>query len=265
MSDDVKLEGGHTTMQIPEGSMFLYEKPQILTKEDHGSLGIKAPERPFDFARTIQTIPLVATEIASAQKNYPVIFSNPEDPQVFAVVSVIKDRNMFVDDNGNWAAFHYVPAYLRRHPFAFAKGDSDQLALVIDRGAQSVSDEPTFPFFDGDKISEDTQKMVDFCSQVEGERQRTREFTAKLVELDLLDVQEVTPGKPGDNEERVKLASYYAVNTKKLDELAPEAMHDLYKSGYLSFIFAHLYSMENWGKLIERKRRMEAASQSPEQ
>ncbi|MDD9894470.1 MAG: SapC family protein [Gammaproteobacteria bacterium] len=264
MTDEPRLEGGHTTQPIPEGSMFLYEKPEILTKEDHGSLGITPLERPFDFASKIQTVPLVATEIASAQKNYPVIFSNPENPQVFAVVSIIKDKNMFVDDNGLWAPLHYVPAYLRRHPFAFAKGDNDQLALVIDRGSKGITENPKFPFFKGDAISAETQQMVDFCSQVEGERQRTQDFTAKLKELDLLDIQEVTPGKPDDKEERVKLASYYAVNTKKFNELPAEATQELQKNGYLAFIYAHLFSMENWGKLMERRRRMEVAAQSAE-
>ena len=80
MNDDVRLEGGQTTQPIPEGSMFLYEKPEVLTLEDHGALGITPLERPFDFAAKIQTVPLVATEIASAQKNYPVIFSNLEKP-----------------------------------------------------------------------------------------------------------------------------------------------------------------------------------------
>lgn len=263
MSDEPRLEGGHITMQIPEGSIFLYEKPQILTKEDHGSLGITPPERPFDFAARIQTVPLVATEIASAQKNYPVVFSNPEDPQIFAVVSIIRDHNMFVEENGHWTPFHYIPAYLRRYPFAFAKSESDQLALVIDRDSKSISDEPEFPFFEGDGLSGDTQKMIDFCSQVEGERRRTKEFAARLKELDLLSVQEVTPGKTDDDpEKKVKLASYYAVNTQKLNELDLEVLQEFHKNGYLSFIFAHLFSMENWAKLIDRRYRMQVANQA---
>ena len=47
--------------------------------------------------------------------------------------------------------------------------------LVIDRAAPSVTKDARFPFFDGDELSADTQKMVNFCSQVEGERQRSKE------------------------------------------------------------------------------------------
>ena len=264
MSEKARLEGGHTTMQIPEGSKFLYEKPEILTREDHAALGITPQEKPFEFASKIGTVPLVATEIASAQKHYPVIFSNLENPLPFAVVSIIQERNMFVDDDGNWVPFNYIPAYLRRHPFAFAKGDNDQLALVIDRGSKAISENPTYPFFNGDALSEDTQKMVDFCSQVEGERQRTKEFSDKLKELELLTLQEVTPGNPNSDEKQQKLASYYAVNPQKLNELSPEVIQDLHAKGYLAFIFAHLFSMENWAKLIDRRHRMIAASQPQE-
>ncbi|MED5412433.1 MAG: SapC family protein [Pseudomonadota bacterium] len=262
MNDDVRVEGGHTTQPIPEGSMFLYEKPEVLTLEDHGALGIAPLERPFDFAAKIQTVPLVATEIASAQKNYPVIFSNLEDPQVFAVVSIIKDKNMFVDNNGHWEPFHYVPAYLRRHPFAFAKAEGDQLALVIDRSSERITVDSKFPFFDGEKLTEDTKKMVEFCSQVEAERQRTVDFANKLKQLDLLDVQEVAPGSSDEDQQKQKLASYYAVNNKKLNELPSESLQELHKAGYLSSIYAHLHSLENWGKLLERQRRMESATQS---
>lgn len=262
MTDDTRLEGGHTTRPIPEGSMFLYEKPEILTKEDHGALGITPLERPFDFASKIQTVPLVATEIASAQKNYPIIFSNANDPQALAVVSIVEGNNMFVDSDGQWEQFHYVPAYLRRYPFAFAKGGEDQFALVIDRATTGITENPKVPFFDGDAISAETQKAIDFCSQYEGEWRRSKDFNAKLKELDLLDVQEVTHGGPNDEKPQFKLASYYAVNTEKLNELSPEVIQDLHKSGYLSFIYAHLYSMENWGKLIERRGIMELDSEA---
>ena len=262
MSDEARVEGGYTTLELPENKMFLYEKPQILTKEDHGSLGITPADKPFEFAARAGTIPLVASEITSAQKHYPVIFANGENPQIFAVVSVIKDRNMFVDDNGHWAPFHYVPAYLRRYPYALARGDNDQFALVIDSAAAAVTKDAQFPFFNGDALSEDTNKMVNFCQQMEAERQRTNEFVTKLKELDLLAVQEVKAGNPeSDSPDKEALASYYAVNTEKLNQLSAETLKELHESGFLSFIFAHLFSMENWGKLLERRQRMMTASQ----
>ncbi|MCG8432458.1 MAG: SapC family protein [Gammaproteobacteria bacterium] len=262
MSDDARLEGGYTTKPLPEGSMFLYQKPELLTKEDHGSLGITPSDRPFDFANKTNTVPVLASEIASAQKSYPVIFSDPENPQILAIVSVIQDKNMFVDDNGRWAPSHYVPAYLRRYPYALARGENDSFALVIDRASSAVTEDPQFPFFSGDGLADETSKMVEFCQQMEAERHRTIDFIAKLKELDLLSVQEVKAGGvEDDSKEQPALASYYAVDTAKLNDLSAETVKELHTTGYLAFIFAHLFSMENWRKLLERHQFLRASGQ----
>ncbi len=258
MSDDAKIEGGYTTLQLPEQSMFLYEKPQILTREDHGSLGISPPERPFDFASKTNTIPLVASEISSAQKSYPVVFASGDQPQIFAAVSVVQDVNMFVDDQGRWAPSHYIPAYLRRYPYALARGENDKFALVIDRASPAITEDAQFPFFSDDELAENTSKMVEFCQQMEAERQRTIDFVNKLNELELLSLQEA---KAGDGENQQAFASYYAVNPQKLNELAGDTLKELHQSGYLSFIFAHLFSLENWGKLLERRQFLLSNSQ----
>ena len=258
MSEKADLVGGHATLEIPKGSMFLYQQPELLTKEEHGSLGLVTPKNPFEFAKKIMTIPLVATEISSAQKYYPVVFSSPDNATPFAVVSVIKDENMFVNETGNWEPLHYIPSYLRRHPFAFAAGGDDQLAVVIDRSSNAISDHPEHPFFEDGAISKRTQDMVDYCGQYEAERRRTKEFAAKLKELDLLALQEVIPTAEENQEQ---LATYYAVDVEKLNSLDPEVLMELHKKGYLSFIFAHLFSLENWKRLLQRRHIMMESSQ----
>ena len=190
------------------------------------------------------------------------IFSNLENPPLFAVVSVVQDRNLFVDDNGRWAPSHYIPAYLRRYPYALARGDNDKFALVIDRASPAVVEQAQYPFFSGEALSEDTNQMVEFCRQMEAERQRTIDFINKLKELDLLSVQELKTGDgEGAAEGQPALASYYAVNTQKLNDLSADNIKELHESGYLSFIFAHLFSLENWGRLLERRQFLLDSSQ----
>ena len=95
--------------RTPQGSLYLYEQPEFLTREAHGKLGWRTPEKPFEFAAKINSVPLVATEMASAQKNYPVVFSGMENAIPLAVVSLLNDRNMFVGDDGQWEAGAYIP------------------------------------------------------------------------------------------------------------------------------------------------------------
>ena len=195
--------------------------------------------------------PLVAAEISSAQKHFPVVFSGKERPLPLAIVGLNNDGNLFLNAEGQWEALCYIPSYLRRHPFALAEGADDKFALVIDRASNAVSDDPDFPFFEGTELSEKTQSMVNFCGQYESERKRTDAFMQKLNELDLLSLQEVSTKT--DNSD-TPLANYYGVDVEKFSKLAPEQLAELHSQGYMTFIFAHLFSMENRNRLIERSR-----------
>ena len=113
-----------------DGSMFLYNKPVLLTKEDHGDMGLSSPERLFDFVKDAKGLPIVASEIQSAQKHYPVVFSEFENPLLVSVVGIIDEKNLFVNDNGEWDKNSYVPSYARCHPFAFARRDDEEYAVV---------------------------------------------------------------------------------------------------------------------------------------
>jgi len=247
-----KATGGAkpASVKAPQGTMFLYQQPEYLNREDHAKLGWTPPEKPFAFTRSIMSVPLVAGEISSAQKHYPVIFTGKENAVPMAVVSVIKDRNMFVDKNGKWEANCYIPSYLRRHPFAVARGEGDDFAIVIDRACSGITENPESPFFDGDKLTDKTQAIVDFCGQFEAERTRTREFTSKLAELGLLTEQRAT--HPGQDGEPRSIASFFAVDKEKFSALPASELESMHKSGFLSFIYGHLFSLENWNRLMAR-------------
>ena len=234
-----------------EGSMFLYEQPVLLTREDHGTLGLSKIDRPFDFVKSIKGVPLVAGEIQSAQKHYPIVFTEIENPVLIMIVGIVEEVNLFVDEAGNWDKSAYIPAYLRCHPFAFARRPGDEYAVVIDRSSKAVTETPEVPFFDGDDMSEGTQSRVDFCGQYNEERQRTKAFCERVKELGLLNGQRVTETMP-DGEE-VRIADYLTIDSRKLTELDKDTLQDLHQDGSLSAIFAQLFSLENWNRLIARR------------
>ncbi len=237
-----------------EGRMFLYEQPELLTREDHGGLGLTPAPQPFGFASRVRAIPLVVSEIASAQRHFPVVFSDLENPVPLAIVGLNEDVNLFVDGDGRWEQDVYVPAYLRCHPFALAATKDDKFAVVIDRAAPSVTDGGEFPLFDGDGMSANTRAMVDFCGKYEGERRKTQEYTRRLKELGLLGVRRASQQSANGGEEET-IARYIAVQPEKLGELSADTVKQLFDSGMLAVTFAHLFSLENWARLVERRRR----------
>jgi len=246
-----------TTESRPfEGNMFLYEQPELLNKEEHGSLGLSKLDKPFDFVKSIKGVPLVAGEIQSAQKHYPVVFSNFETPVLIAIVGIVDDLNMFVDEAGNWDNQTYVPSYLRCHPFAFASRSDDEMAVVIDRSSSEITETPDIPFFDGDEMSSETRARVDFCMQYNDERRRTSAFCKKIKELDLLCGQRVNQTM-SDGEE-VNIADYVSIDPQKLTDLDKDTLQELHQDGSLATIFAQLFSLENWNRLIMRRARQQA-------
>jgi hypothetical protein len=234
------------------GKMFLYEKPELLTNDAHGTMGFTPAKSPFEFARGVRVVPLTMIEFGSAMRTYPIIFTNLETPTPLAVVGLLDDVNLFVNEQGHWDQFSYIPTYLRCHPFTLAKEAGGQLAIVLDRDAASVSEEPEFPFFTNGEPSEHTQAMMQLCADFERERQRTVEFCKKLVDLDLLAVMQATHKPEGATEEQ-SLADYVAIDAAKLDALPADTIYELHQTGYLSASYLHLYSLENWRHLMARR------------
>ncbi len=243
-------EAENTTADLT-GKMFLYEQPELLAKSQHADLGLSRAERPYDFARFVQAIPLVVAEISSAQKHYPIVFADLDNPAPLAIVGLFEDLNLFVGDDGKWNRWSYIPSYLRRHPFAFASGTDENFAVVVDRAAAVVSDDPEYPFFNGDDLSENAQALVDFCGQYEAERTRTKTFCTRLKELELLTPQKAAQRIDSDDEQLI--ANYVAVDIQRLNALDKDILQELHQEGSLSAIFGHLFSLENWNRLLDRR------------
>jgi hypothetical protein len=245
-----------TTPPVLEGKMYLYRQPELLNHERHGALGINQPARPFDFAREARVLPLTLPELTNAQMFYPIIFTDLDNPLPLAVVGMNDDINLFVEEDGHWATGTYIPAYARCYPFSLAAGAKDQFAVVIDRAADMISEAAEQPFFGEGKITPQTQSMIDFCGRYDAERRSALEFGRQLTELGLLAGHTATRTSQAGEQQTV--ANYIAVDKTGLAKLGPETLVELMENGYLACIFAHIFSLDNWPRLVERHTRRSA-------
>ena len=236
-----------------EGSLFLFSKPELLSKEKHAGLGMTLPAKPFGFCADIRAVPLTVTEIGQAQKHYPIIFSEEANPLPLAVLGLIDDVNLFVDDEGQWEKGVYIPAYIRRYPFAFA-GDqqSNRMALVLDTGYDGITKDSETPFFAGDELSEATKAAMEFCTNYERDRQMTMAFSQQLATFGLISNQMAQFTADGDDTPR-PFAQYAGVDEKKLNELPEDKFLALRKNNMLPILYAQLMSMGNWRTMMDRR------------
>ena len=236
--------------------MFLYQQPELLNIEEHGNLGINPNERPFEFARDVNAVPLAAVELVSAQRDYPIVFSDLERPTLLAIVGVVEPVNLFLESDGQWARGTYLPGYLRCYPFALAPRPEDQFAVVVDRAAPSIQVGGKQPLFEGKALAKPIKDHVDFCAQFSSYRQATSVFCDKLLQLGLLTGQQAK-FTPDDGEEQ-PIGSYVAVDMNKLKDLDAKTLQELHLDGTLSAIYAHTFSLDNWMRLLERRKYLQA-------
>lgn len=232
--------------------MVLYERPELLSKEEHGHLGLVTTAPPFAFARKVRAVPLMVSEFRSAQRYYPIVFTERDKPIPLAVLGLREDRNLFVDDEGRWQVPGYIPAYLRCYPFALATASTERYAMVFDRSAEMISERPDIPFFDGDDLSETLRKRLELCRTYEAEKQRTDAFCDMLKRLDLLVHQEANHNVDGRNQ---PIAQYFGVHPDRLTKLDEGTIAALLRDGSLGAIVAHLFSLDNFDELLRLRDR----------
>ncbi|MDZ4364541.1 SapC family protein [Brevundimonas sp.] len=235
------------------GTVLFYGKPEPLSMEAHGKLGVNPVDKPYAFVAATHLVPLTVTEFSPAALSYPVIFAG-ENRQPVAVMGLRPAENLFVQANGDFNAEAYIPAYVRRYPFVFANDDvQKRMILCIDRDAPFLVEGGQAPLFENGEPSPYTKQAMEFCNNFEQERARTDAFVQLLKDLDLLTVREAifTPrnadGQPGEPQ---KIAEYFAVSEDKLRELPAEKLVELRDNGALGQIYAHLVSLLGWDRLI---------------
>lgn len=242
-----------------EGSMYLFTKPALLNKAQHGSMGVSRPARPFAYAEGIRAIPLTVSEVASASRHYPVIFTTNEQAMPLAVVGLIDDENLFVDADGNWEENAYIPGYLRRYPFALANDkqadpQNPRMAMIVDEAYDGIVEGGELPFFVDGEPSDAMKQAMDYCQTYERDRLVTNQFAQQLPKYSLL-AEQVAQFTPDDGPEARPFAKYVGVDENKLNALSDEQFLELRKSNILPILYAQLMSMGNWRLLMERRAR----------
>ena len=76
------------------GNVLFYSRPEPLSSDMHGKLGLRRIDRPFAFAAGAQAVPLTVTEFGVAALSYPIIFAGDRH-QPLAVMGVSGEANMF--------------------------------------------------------------------------------------------------------------------------------------------------------------------------
>jgi len=200
---------------------------------------------------------LTVAEFPEACKEYPIVFVRVGEPATaggkptvapVAALGLKQGSNLFVDGD-KWTG-NYVPAYLRRYPFAMARLEqgSDQIAVCFDNQWAGFNATEGHDLFKEDGTpSEFLEGARQFLENFEQEAERTRLVCEKLVAEDLLTDMRFEANFGDGN--KLEVDGFLAIDEKKFSELSDAKVVELFRLGLLTAIEMQRLSMGNMQRL----------------
>ena len=232
----------------------MFKKLVPLNRDAHAKYRVK-PIDSFAFAKDFHLASLMVHEFARAASVYPIVFLEDKDQDEFRPVVLVgldAGENLFVDESGSWKA-SYVPAIIRRYPFALARlSDSeDQFTVCLDEDSPFISKKEGESLFDN--AGEPTQ-VVENIKRYLGEMQQmevfTQEFSRFLAEHNLFSPLNMRVSYGGQIR---NITGCYSVNEERLNNLSDALFLEIRSKRYLAPIFTHLTSLSQLERLAMLK------------
>lgn len=243
-------------------TMLLYKDIKALNRDEHKSLKIK-PADDCAFAAQTHLVPLAGLEFYQAARHYPIVFiGEGEQLMPIALLGLKEGHNSYLDENNQWQANTYIPAFVRRYPFVLAQDDKDNFTVCFDAAYNGWNEAEGRELFAEDGVnSAYLDEMLQFLQNFTFEMERTRQLVTKLTELELLVPRTLQLTHPSG--ESFVLRDFQAVDEERFAKLSDEQVLDLHKSGFLGWIYAHLMSLGNANQLFEHFLKSKTDSEEP--
>jgi hypothetical protein len=219
-----------------------------------------APGEVPEFVQRGNAVPISHTEFQPIARHYPIVFTTGDAGKPYAAVAVVglsAGENLFYS-NGSWASGAYIPAYARRYPFCMAKENLnkvEQKDRLICVEKSWLDEERGEAMFDAGGNPSDKWKGVErLLSEYEADLERAREMCAILADYGLLEpfsMQATLKAEKGGGS--MQMTGMHRVAEKNLENLNAAQLKNLMRKGYLARVYMHLLSLENFGRLLDRK------------
>lgn len=242
------------------GSIVALEKRhKVLLPELPASGGGMVP----DFASRMNAMAISGAEFAAAGRDHPIVFVRSPDARYLplAVLGVADGSNLYVDD-GRWVAGSYVPAFMRRYPFCLSQVTLDGVvqaaklvcidhAYIDDSGVALFADDgaPLPRWAERQRLLEEYEKDLEWTAQMCAGLERLGLFVPFSFQ--------VTAGV----HTHVLLQGMQRIDEAKFLALAGDSHKELAERGWAARIYAHLFSLANFARLMERAQTQATAAE----
>lgn len=229
--------------------LIFYKRPVLIDKERHARLKLKPSG--LGFAAKTNAVPIVGVEFADVAREFPIVFVKGADGALLpaALLGLREAENLFVKDDGNWDG-RYLPAFIRRYPFAPGQAGDAGNVLCIDEEAPGLQEAEGAALFENGEPSALLQNAIVLLRDYQQQAQWTRDFCAQLVALDLFTEANAQANLAAGGS--YSLTGMFVINEARLKALTGDTLQELFASGKLGLVYAHLLSLGNVQRLVDK-------------
>ncbi|ACL03576.1 SapC family protein [Desulfatibacillum aliphaticivorans] len=230
----------------------IYKNPIFLNSVTHKSVKV-APVKDYSFASKLNSVVIVGQEFLEAAKFFPVVFTRAGEDQIVpvAILGLRNEENLFVGKDGKWKEGSYMPAYFRRYPFVLASnvGEDASYAVCVDSNFEGFGKSEGMALFDDDgKQTDEFKRVVQFLQNYQVQHEATKEMVKLLQEYELF--KDVSANITLPKGEKIGFGRLLMVDEMGIFNLDDEKIVNLVRTGYLAWIYSHLYSLSNFRSLM---------------
>lgn len=218
-----------------------------------------------EFGDNVGTAMILPTEIALAQRDFPVFFRKDEQSGEYMAVVLLglqKGENLFLEEKPGatptWTA-EYVPAVITRGPFFIGfqpqqrDGKVETVAVInVDLDHPRISRTEGEPLFQPDgSNSPYLNRISDLLNGIHQGFQSAKPMFEAFAAADLF--EPVQLDVKVNDEEKYLVTGLMTINREKLANLDADTLFRLHRAGYLQWAFLAASSLGNVQRLIDIK------------
>jgi len=222
-----------------------------ITLDKHRNKKIK-PITDFGFAGQFNLASIMVHEFSRASSTYPIVFLEDKERDEFRPVVLLgleTGSNLFVNE-GKWDA-SYIPAIIRRYPFALARVDEtgERYTVCLDNDSDLISDSEGLELFnEKGEPAEMMERVKQYLSELQQMERFTQEFCHFISEHNLFTPLNM---KVRQGNEIKDITGCYVINEERLNGFSNDTFLKIREKHFIAPIYAHLVSLAQIERLLK--------------
>jgi len=219
-----------------------------ITEKNHKGLKVTSIDN-FNFVSDTHLASIMVHEFSRASATYPIVFLEDKVNDKFKPVVMLgleEGENLFVQD-GKWVS-SYIPAIIRRYPFALSKTENDKYVVCIDEDSEFINNDKGQPIFNEDGTgTEVIERVKKYLTELQQMEMFTENFCSYMASNNMFTPLNM---KVRIGDEIKNVGGAYVINEERFNSLNNDKFLELREKQYIPVVYSHLSSLAQIERLL---------------